>query len=321
MNIWKYDKINKLIPIEDQLTIDEGGTSLEKIYLNSKELELFGIREADTQRVYLKLETQNPNGSFKDRSLAYQISFYKSIGTKKLLISSSGNAAISAASYAGLAKDLQLAVFMSVGANPEKIKKLNELISKFSNVAVNYSKKPKSEAVKFSNFGSYLNLRGSLDKNAVIGFKTISYELADQIPGADAIFIPCSSGTSTVGIYEGYRDLEQKSPQIHIAQTSKVCPIAKEYDVIYKPAESSLADAIVDRVAHRKKEIIGIIDETKGFGWIIDDDLLEKSVKFLQEKTGFENLTYNGVLSFASWIKAMKQKRRFEKPVCVISGI
>lgn len=321
MSIWKYDQIKRNISEKDQLTLDEGGTPLEKIYLNSKELGLFGIRESETQRVYLKLETENPNKSFKDRSLAYQISFYKSIGTKKLLISSSGNAAVSAASYVGLASEMQLAIFMSVHANPEKVKKVNELISKYSNVAVNYSKKPKSEAMKFSNYGSYLNLRGSQDPNAVIGFKTISYELANQAPEADAVFVPCSSGTSTSGIYQGYRDLEQKPPQIHIAQTSKICPIAKEYDVIYEKAETSLADAIVDRVAHRKKEIMGIIDETNGFGWIIDDNLLETAVKFLQEKTGFANLTYNGVLSFAALLKAIKQKRRFEKPVCVISGI
>ncbi|MBD3280943.1 pyridoxal-phosphate dependent enzyme [Candidatus Dojkabacteria bacterium] len=321
MSIWKFEEISKNIDKKYRLSLGEGGTPLEKIYMNSKELALFGIREKETYRVYFKLETHNPNKSFKDRSLAYQISYYKSVGARKLLISSSGNAAISAASYVGLAPDVELAIFMSVNANPEKVRKINELAERYPNVVVNYSRKPKSDAMKFSNYGSYVNLRGSQDRNAVSGFKTISYELASQIPDADAVFIPCSSGTSTVGIYEGYRDLERKPPQLHISQSEKICPISKEYDVIFTKSDSSLADAISDRVAHRKQEVMSMIDETGGFGWIIDDALLEKSVKYLQEKTSFKDLTYNGILSFAALMKSMKQKRRFGKPVCIISGI
>lgn len=320
MSIWKFKKLKHKLPAESQLTLAEGNTPIEKIFLNQKELAYFGIREPKTQIVYLKLETKNPNKSFKDRSLAYQVSFYLNTNAEKLLISSSGNAAIAAATYVSLTS-MKLAIFVSTKGNKEKLQKLENLAAKHPNIAINYSKKPKSDAIKYARYGNYINLRGSRDDSAVEGFKTIAYEILEQRNNTDAIFIPCSSGTSTIGIFEGYKESGEGSPQLHICQTSKVHPIAKEFDVMLEESDESLADAIVDRVAYRKQDLIKAIKETGGSGWVINDNTLKKATEFLQEKTKIDDLTYNGCLSFAGYLKALKQKKRFTNPLCIISGI
>lgn len=324
MSIWKYQKIQALIPEKYRLTGNEGETNVVKIFLDRYEQKELGIRNTKTQRVYLKMETMNPNRSFKDRSLAYQISYYYSAGAKKLLISSSGNAAISAASYVSMT-DMKLAIFVSNKVNKRKLEKLNEFADKNENITIHFSMKPKSDAIKYANSGNYINLRGSVDPHAVTGFKTIAYELVGDFEergvDPDGIFIPCSSGTSTVGIYEGYQDAGSDCPPVNVCQTEKIFSIAKYYDVLYTPAKTSIADAISDRVAHRSRTVREIIDRTEGSGWILSDEDISKARDFLRQKTKLPDITNNGVLSFAGLVKALKRRKKFENPVCIISGI
>lgn len=320
MSIWRYRQINKDIPEKFRLSLGEGNTNLLKIFLNKQEQKELGIKDGTTRKVYLKLETMNPNRSFKDRSLAYQISYYYSLKAKQLIISSSGNAAISAAAYTNLT-NMKLAVFVSNKMNKDKLKRLNKISGENENITLNFSSRPKSDAIKFARGGDFINLRGSTDEIAVPGFKTIAYELFDKLIECDAIFIPCSSGTSTTGISRGYDDLRVKTPAIHICQTTKIYPIAKDYDILYTPTKTSIADAISDRVAKRKAEIEKIISESNGFGWILSDIDIKNALNFLQRKTKLPDLTPNGVLSFAGLIKALRRHKNFKNPVCIISGI
>ncbi len=320
MSIWRFPKISAQIPEKFQLSLGEGQTNIYTIYLDRYELKHLGVEAKSTQKVLLKLETMNPNKSFKDRSLAFQVSYYNTHGKKKLLISSSGNAANSAAAYVNLT-DIKLAIFVSNKINKNKLKHLEHIINTNPRITLNFSERAKSDAIKFSNQGNYINLRGSEDKIAIEGFKTISYELAKEAPQTDAIFIPCSSGTSTVGLAKGYNDIDIPIPQIHICQTTKVHPMAKGFDMAFEQSGDSPADAIVDKVAKRKEEVIEIIKNSQGSGWVLSTKEIIKATTFLQKKTNLPDLTYNGCLSFAGLIRALGKKRRYSSPVCIISGI
>ncbi len=312
MSIWKYKKLNNLVEEEYQLTLGEGDTPLEEY-------------EIDGKKVFIKREDKNPNGSFKDRSLAFQISKLFEDGHKHLVISSSGNAAISAAAYCELA-EIKLDIFVSNNIEQAKLDKLSTFNSQL--VTLYKSDRAKSDAIKFAVDNNIPNLRGSMDDDAIIGFKTISYELAKQNPEIDAIFIPCSSGTSTVGIYQGYQDLIANSqpaltagrqptanlPNINICQTERIHPIAKEFDQKFTESEKSLAPAISDRVAKRKSEVISAISETNGSGWIIADKLLEEAKQIAKDIIG-EDISYNSLLSLASYLKSKKQTANSHQPI------
>ncbi|MCA9383241.1 pyridoxal-phosphate dependent enzyme, partial [Candidatus Dojkabacteria bacterium] len=244
----------------------------------------------------------------------YQLSHHYNNGVKSFVISSSGNAAVSAAAYAALV-DIELDIFVAEKVNPVKL----QLIEKHTNnnIRVRQSKKPKSDAIKFASENNAFNLRGSLDHNAVIGFKTIAYELAEQAPDTDAIFIPCSSGTSSVGIAEGFHESDM-NVRINVCQTTKIHPIAKEYDSDYQMSVSSMADAISDRVAHRKQQVTELIESTGGFGWVISDDELLKARKLLP-LVDFE-ISNNSLLSLAGLIKSLEAGNSYNAPTLLISG-
>lgn len=268
------------------------------------------------KNLFIKDENENLNGSFKDRGVSYQMAKYLQLGNSNFALSSSGNSAISA-SFITNHYDVKLQLFLSNNINSEKLEKINKFTD--SKIKINLSDKPRSELIKFlNNNPEYINLRGSTDIYSYQGFKTISYELVEQVPDVDAIFIPCSSGTSTFGIYQGLKELNHLVP-IHICQTEKINALSKYFDVDYKRQQSSLADAITDRVAHRKDELIEIIKESEGFGWIISDSNL------LEDKEIVNNLinkdySFNSLLAFSGWRKSFEKGYNYKNPVLLFSG-
>lgn len=297
MSIWNYNKIND-VSLDFQLSLNEGSTPLEPV-------------QFEGQTVNLKLETHNPNHSFKDRSLAYQISAYHEMDKNRFVISSSGNAAISAAAYIQL-MDAQLDIFVSNNVNPDKLSILRSFEDE--KIKIHLSQKAKSDAIKHASAIDAINLRGSKDDYAIVGFKTIAYEIADQFPEVDAVFVPCSSGTSSLAIYQGFREVGL-NVQLHICQTSKIHPIAKEFDTHFTQTTSSIADAITDRVAPRKADVLTAIKSSHGFGWIVSDEMLKE----LYDQFGGE-YSYNSLLSLGGLKKAKQNGFTFSNPVAIISG-
>jgi threonine synthase len=328
MSIWKYknyfkSNISKL----NQLTLNEGDTPCTKCPNLAYILKL--------TKVYLKREDLNPSGSFKDRSIAYQISQHLQNGENKFVISSSGNAAISTIKYCKLFP-CELNVFVSKNIPADKLMRLidttqiqnfdhsilqNEDTKELTqgNITLYFSNNPISDSIKFVNEYNYTHLRGSNDDLATIGFRTISYELINQAKDMDSIFIPCSSGTSTVGIYQGFFDKSFTPPPIHIIQTAKIKPIASYFDKEFTKSETSLSSAISDRIAKRKDQVIEIVNKTGGSGWIINDDELITSQSILSKECNLQT-SFDSALSLAGLYKALQKGYTIKKPVLIISG-
>lgn len=301
--IWEFEHYIKPISQEFHLNLNEGNTALEGLTINS-------------QKIWFKREDQNPQKSFKDRSMAYWLSFYNAQGKKDFVISSSGNAAASAIAYCKLF-GANLKVFVSENIPDYKFDNLINLKADSGNIEIVKSRKPKSDAFKFAQSNNFINLRGSTDNNAIEGFKTIAFELNEKNP--DAVFVCCSSGTSLIGIYEGFKQLN-KLPQLHIVQTTRIHSIASHFDNNFSKSPSSIANAVSDKVANRKKQVISVIEESNGSGWVVsDNDLVEAKAELVEN--GIEIEGYNAYVGYAGLKKALNHGRHFENPVCIISGI
>ena len=307
MSIWNSPELAKFNVIPDiKLTLGEGETpSSEFIF--------------DGTKVIIKNEMDNPNGSFKDRSLAYQISYYLSNGIRKFAISSSGNAAIAAAAYISLFKDAEIDIFIGYKIIPEKLAKLTAFES--DKVRIHQGSKPKSDCFKFALEHKALNLRGSSDDLALTGFKTIAYEIAKDHPEVDCVFLPTSSGTSALALHYGFEEMGKKIA-IFICQTQTVHPIAKEFDTDFIKFPESLADAIVDRVALRKSRLIEALKKNGGGGFVISNE----EISIAKRETGL--LGYwiespNSALAFAGFSKALRKNMldNFKKPLILVSGL
>lgn len=302
MGIWKYAKDFKpFVEEEFRLSLTQEETPLQQNVNLAKTLNL--------QTIHLKREDKNLTGSHKDRGVAFQISAHIQDGKKEFAISSSGNSAISAIKILA-GREEKLHVFLPEGISEEKLDRLRKISQNFK---IHYSKKPLSNAFKFAkeNEGCVL-LRGSTDKYATQGFQTISYEIEDV--DFDSIFIPTSSGTTAKGIYDGMK----KTIPFHIIQTTKINTLVSKFDKDFKVSEHSLATSIVDRVGHRRDDIEDIIVKTKGSGWVIGDEDIEKAQEILKK----ENIhtSNESALTIAGTMKAKEKGFKIEKPLCIFTG-
>jgi threonine synthase len=131
----------------------------------------------------------------------------------------------------------KLKIFLSNQISDEKLQKFIDKLKiessvsvlrgggSFGNVEFNLSVNPKQQAVQLGNKG-WINLRGSQDDIALIGFRTIAYELISSGEEFDAVFVPASSGTTALGIYQGFQEFNL-FPQMHVVQTTDVHALVK----------------------------------------------------------------------------------------------
>lgn len=290
--------------------------------------ELLGLESVE--KINLKLENLNPFGSFKDRSMAYLLSKYYSEGNRNFSISSSGNAGISAIGYTQIINNqfpkdkVKLDIFVSSNLPNSKQERIDEVLNDRENITVNKSLRPKSDCIKFANVNNSINLRQSADPNATIGYKTIVYENTENLKGIDSIFICCSSGTSTVGIAKALSAKNLHIP-IHIVQSTKIHPIASLLDTSFETTKTSLSSAVSDRVAKRKEEVVSIIKETKGFGWVVNDEEIQDGITRLSkldelQKFNFKEFSPEMGLVYGGLVKAIKSGREFNSPLLILSG-
>ena len=80
-SMWRYESV--LPPVNKRVTLGEGKTPLVSIGNNT----------------YVKDETVNPTGSFKDRGMSTAISMAEAQGVSDICLPSAGNAGIAAAAY------------------------------------------------------------------------------------------------------------------------------------------------------------------------------------------------------------------------------
>lgn len=261
--------------------------------------------------IYFKCEYKNPTGSHKDRATVLQISKLKKRNINKAVISSSGNAAISAATYCKEA-NIDLTVFVSPDVNKKKLQILQSL-----KCEIIQSKKPVSAAFKFSREFNAYNLRQSTDPVAFSGYERIATEILKKVV-PDAIFLPVSSGTTLIGIALGFQKARQAIP-IYAVQTDVIHPIAGVFDKDFKEASGkSLSDAIVARFTPLEDKVIKIIKESNGFGWVINNkEMLEARRWLVSHRL---DCSYEGAASLASLWKAKRKGYKFDNPVCLLTG-
>lgn len=305
VGIWKFESQLPPIAQEFKFSLGEGSTEL--------------ANEGD---LYFKLESQNPTGSVKDRSLAYQIAAHASARSKHLVQSSSGNAAISAMEYAKL-HNIPLSLFLSDTANESKLKQLQECEN------LHLTPTPLGDSLIFAQNNSYPHLRQSRDPLALPGYWTIAFELfenlGDKLSGF-SIFFPVSSGTTLVGVFQGLQKLVEEGqlsslPQFFAVQNQVYFPVAEQFlsqSELPSKIDKSLASALVSPATPRLSEITNILRETNGSALVISEADLIKSWEQL-ESFGIDS-SAEGALALAGALNCKNTGRTNGEMIIMITG-
>lgn len=261
------------------------------------------------ESVYLKREDQNPTGSAKDRAIDVQTDNLVKQNISSAVISSTGNAAISALYFCQL-KNIKLTIFLSPKVDKNKL----EIIRKH-NPEIIFSDKPISDAFKFSKKTGAFYLRQSTDPMALVGYQKIGQEIIEQLPQVTSIFVPVGSGSTLLGISNAL----PKNVKIFAVQPANHAPISSLFDKDFSPENSSLTDALSVKLLPLKSKIISAINQSSGSALVVQD----QDIISAQKKLGENNIytSPESALALAGFLKAQKSNLNIGQfPVIIFTG-
>jgi threonine synthase len=236
---WKYFEFMPLRRREDIITLGEGNTPLLQ---SSRLAEAWGLRS-----LYLKDETVNPSGSFKDRPVSVGVSRARGDGVKTVSAASSGNAAAAMSTYAARG-GLQAVVFVPEDAPAGKLIHLRALGAKVFRVSkVTEGVDPTTTLLRAActEFGwTPTPSFGPFNCFQFEGTKSLGYEIAEQMNWAppDWILFPTGSGGLMAGTMKGLWEYQQMGfidelPRPVVVQPEGCPPIVRAFEEGQDPLE------------------------------------------------------------------------------------
>ncbi len=221
-SMWKFRDFLPVDATDKIVSAGEGDTPLRK--LNSFQ-----------GNVWVKDETRNPTGTFKDRGASLAVTTLSKLGVKDLVLSSEGNAGCSFVLYSHLA-DIDCSVFLPRQANPAKVelsRKLGATVTLVDGTITDAGRQ--AEAVA-NREGSY-NASTFVTPYRHDGKGTMALEICEQLGWRppDWIVYPLGGGVGLVGMWKMFSILEKiewvkKRPRFVAVQPAGCAPVVRAYN-------------------------------------------------------------------------------------------
>ena len=276
--LWRYQS---MIPVHESISLGEGDTPLVK-------------RRDTSDEVYLKLEGDNPTGSFKDRGSTVVISNAFNRRLSEVAVASTGNMGASVAAYSAYA-NLKANVFLPTSVTEEKIAQIIAYGADLHKVDGSFLDAIKASEKLIEEKNVYWAASG-YNPYFLEGLKTIAFELYESMRVPDKIIVPVGSGGILTAIYKGFKELKQlkvidRLPVMVGVQARACAPIAdawKTGDEI-KPVEkaNTIASAIMVKAPMNGETAIASVDESGGEFVKVDDLQMIKAIKDLGKEGVF----------------------------------
>lgn len=273
-----WDKYLDLLPVKSfSINFNEQKTPLIR-------LTNFGKKHG-FKNLYLKDESKNPTGSFKDKESICVINKALEWGVNNIFIVSSGNAAVSTAAYAqkaGITCDCLVSKNLSVGKR--------FLIGLYGGKMIeqegNYEK---IYRWSIDNLYPGWNCTPGINPVKEEGIKIIGFEIWEEIGAPDIIVVPCGNGTLLFGIYKAFKELQflglvDKLPkfvgvQIKDASPLKVAFEQKKDFVSLKNIPDSIAEGIIAQESYSSPKVILALQDTQGEIVEVNDREIKEALK------------------------------------------
>jgi len=203
VGLWRH---GDLLPVDaaDAVSLGESGTPLLPLRRIGAALGL--------EQLFVKDETRQPTGSFKDRLACVGVSAARAMGARVIVSSSSGNAGAAAAAYAARA-GLRCVIFTFREASATLVAQMRALGAivvfaghkddRFSLVQQGVSRFGWFATSPFSDPVTGSNPLG------VEGYKTLAYEIAEEMGWEvpDWCVLPVCYGDALAAIGRGFQDM------------------------------------------------------------------------------------------------------------------
>jgi threonine synthase len=264
--LWRYRHAFGLPSSAPMVSLGEGGTPLIPLTVDDK-------------TAWLKLESLNPTGSYKDRGSAVLLSALAARGVTYAVEDSSGNAGASFAAYAARA-GISARVFVPESASGPKRAQIEAYGADL--VGIPGPRSAAAEAVlKEARAGAAYASHAYLPFG-LAGIATIAYELWEQmgsVPGT--VVAPVGHGGLLLGIMRGFAGLRaagliSQAPYYAGVQARACAPVWEAFKGIHRPngeAPEGLTVAEGVRVSRpvRGEAILREIENSRGSMMAIDE--------------------------------------------------
>jgi len=266
------DRYASYLPITDRtprLTLGEGNTPL----VRARSLE----RETGIPEIWLKVEGQNPTGSFKDRGMVIAVAKALEQGARMVLCASTGNTAASAAAYAARAG---MSCTVVLPAGQVAAGKLAQAIAHGARiVAVRGPFDAALAVVRALAEQGEATLVNSVNPDRLEGQKTAAFEICEALGEApDALFIPVGNAGNITAYWKGFVEaarsgMARQRPRMYGYQAEGAAPLVSGKPVA---EPQTLATAIrVGNPASWKGAVIARDESGGAIDSVSDDEILD----------------------------------------------
>ena len=278
------ERYRRYLPVTDAtpaLSLGEGATPLVRA-------QRLG-RSIGAANLYLKVEGQNPTGSFKDRGMVVAVAKAVEAGAHAIVCASTGNTSASAAAY-GAAAGLDVIVVLPRGQTA--LGKLLQALAAGARVVSvdgNFDDALRIVRALAEQDEHPVTLVNSVNPFRLDGQKTAAYEVCDELGRApDILAIPVGNAGNISAYWAGFRDyadarIVESRPRMWGFQAAGAAPL-----VSGRPVErpETVATAIRIGAPASWEKAIAARDESGGRIEAVSDDEILAAYRDLAQLEG-----------------------------------
>jgi threonine synthase len=216
-SMWRYGGVLP-VPTNERISLGEGWTPILKV----------------EEGTFVKDESGNPTGSFKDRGMSMAVSAARLLGAARLVAPSAGNAGLALSAY-GREAAIPVLVAMPDDTPSGIVDRCRDLEAEVELVDGDISVAGKWLAANRSP-GDF-DVSTLKEPYRVEGKNTMGYELYEQFGGElpEVVIYPTGGGTGLVGMWKAWDEMEEmgwlgrERPRLFSVQSAGCAPIVKAH--------------------------------------------------------------------------------------------
>ncbi|HLJ08322.1 MAG TPA: threonine synthase [Acidimicrobiia bacterium] len=322
--IWRY---GPLLPVDDPAPIDLGAGFTPLVRADRLAAEL-GLGE-----LWIKNDTANPTGSFKDRVVSVALTKARQLGFKVAACASTGNLANSVAAHAARAgmasvvfipRDLEVAKVVTTAVYGGHLVAVDGTYDDVNRLCAELASDHPDWAFVNVNVRTYYSE----------GSKTLAFEVAEQLGwrAPDHVVVPVASGSQLVKVAKGFGELYEvglldEEPHVRVsgAQAEGCSPVARafidEADAIRPVRPATIAKSLaIGNPADGWYALEAVRRSGGALAAVTDDEILD-GIRLLARTEGIFAETAGGVtIATLARLAAQGIVRRDETVVAYVTG-
>lgn len=322
-SMWRY---RTLLPVGDAPAVELGAGWTPLVRADRLAAEL-GLGE-----LWIKNDTVNPTGSFKDRVVSVALTKARQLGFNVAACASTGNLANSVAAHAARA-GMDSVVLIPSNLEVAKITMTAIYGGTLMAVEGTYDDVNRLCAELTSEHPSWAFVNVNVRTYYAEGSKTLAFEIAEQLgwQAPDHCVVPIASGSQLVKISKGFKELakvgliDESHVRISGAQAAGCSPVATAFaegsDAIRPVKPNTIAKSLAIGNPADGYYALDTVRQSGGAIGAVTDDEIREGIGLLARTEGIFAETAGGV-TIATLVKLAKEGvvRKDERVVALVTG-